>query len=159
MIKIAHRGNTNGPSHKENQPLYLMNAIEAGYDVELDLWMVSDRLWLGHDGPQYLVTESFLLEIGYAAWIHCKNIEALHFLATTFPQLRYFWHQEDDFTLTSDGYIWTYPGRSITDKSIIVSLGSDLPKGNPYGICSDYVVDLAGIEPASSESSIVLLQA
>ena len=25
--------------------------------------------------------------------------------------LNYFWHQTDDFTLTSHGYIWTYPGK------------------------------------------------
>lgn len=132
----------NGPSHRENQPSYLIDAISAGYDVELDLWKIKDLLWLGHDGPQYLIPESFLLDIGYAAWIHCKNLEALDFLATTtFPQLRYFWHQEDDFTLTSTGHIWTYPGKAVTRKSIIVDL--DLAdKDNyvdvAYAVCTDY---------------------
>lgn len=31
-----------------------------------------------------------------------------------------FWHQEDDYALTSSGYIWTYPDKLLTDKSIIV---------------------------------------
>ncbi len=141
LIKIAHRGNLNGPSHKENQTSYLTDAIAAGYDVELDLWKIKDLLWLGHDGPQYLIPESFLLEIGHAAWIHCKNLEALDFLATTLPQLRYFWHQEDDFTLTSNGYIWTYPGKPVTSKSVIVDL--DLADKNnyidvAYAVCTDY---------------------
>jgi hypothetical protein len=137
MIKIAHRGNLNGPSHKENQAYYLMDAIEAGYDVELDLWVINGLLWLGHNGPQYLTTESFLLEIGHAAWIHCKNLEALHFLNTTFPQLNYFWHQEDDYTLTSQGYIWAYPGMPATGRTILVDLENNGGQ-IAHGICSDY---------------------
>lgn len=138
MRKISHRGNLTGPSHRENQAYYLMEAIEAGYDVELDLWRVSDRLWLGHDGPQYLITESFLLEIGHAAWIHCKNLEALHFLNTVFPQLNYFWHQEDDYTLTSQGYIWAYPGQSVSSRAVIVDLLlEDVPE-DAFGVCTDY---------------------
>jgi hypothetical protein len=118
-----------------------MEAIEAGYDVELDLWRVSDLLWLGHDGPQYLITESFLLEIGHAAWIHCKNLAALDFLISTFPQLNYFWHQEDDYTLTSQGHIWAYPGQEVTKNSIIVDLtmnNADKYKNIAYAVCTDY---------------------
>ena len=138
MINIAHRGNISGPSHLENHPEHLLNAISKGYDVELDLWVVSDELWLGHDGPCYKITESFLLEIGYAAWIHCKNIEALDFLVSTFPQLNFFWHQSDDYTITSQGYIWAYPGKSVTVNTVIVDLLSE--RGDvslAYGICSD----------------------
>lgn len=140
MIKIAHRGNTNGPSEMENHPDYILKSIEAGYDIETDLWVVDGSLWLGHDGPEYQVTERFLLDIGHAAWIHCKNIEALYFLNNTFPHLNYFWHQEDSFTLTSQGYIWTYPKNRVTLSSILV----DLDNSNPdnvfaLGVCSDYV--------------------
>ncbi len=142
MIKIAHRGNINGPSHKENQAYYLMDAVDAGYDVELDLWRINDLLWLGHSGPQYLVPESFLLEIGHAAWIHCKNLDALHFLSTTFPQLNYFWHQEDDYTLTSQGYIWAYPGKDTTSNTVIVDLDGTGQYENVFAICSDSVGDL-----------------
>ena len=31
-----------------------------------------------------------------------------------------FEHQEDDVTLTSEGYIWTYPNKQLTDNSIAV---------------------------------------
>lgn len=142
MLKISHRGNLNGPSHRENQPHYLIEAIEAGYDVELDMWKIDDALWLGHDTPDHMISESFLLEIGHAAWIHCKNLEALHFLSTVFPQLNYFWHQKDDYTLTSQGYIWAYPGRETTSNSVIVALDRSLPEGIYHGICSDYVAIL-----------------
>ncbi len=37
MIWIAHRGNLEGPNkERENEPSYLKEAIEAGYDVEVD---------------------------------------------------------------------------------------------------------------------------
>lgn len=142
MIKIAHRGNINGPSHKENQTSYLMDAVNAGYDVEFDLWKINDLLWLGHNGPEYLIKETFLLDIGHAAWIHCKNLDALHFLNTTFPQLNYFWHQEDDYTLTSQGFIWAYPGKEATDRTVLVDLDGTSNKTNIYAICSDRVGEI-----------------
>ena len=142
MIKIAHRGNTNGPSAKENQTGYLMDAVNAGYDVEFDLWKINDLLWLGHNGPEYLIKETFLLDIGHAAWIHCKNLEALYFLNTTFPQLNYFWHQEDDYTLTSQGYIWAYPGKEVTNKTVIVNLDGNDVDGHAFGVCSDRIGEL-----------------
>jgi len=52
----------------------------------------------------------------------------------------YFWHQEDDYTITSEGYIWTYPGKKLFNKSICV-----LPETHDYknlnclGICSDFI--------------------
>lgn len=139
MLKIAHRGNTNGPSHRENQESYLREALAEGYDIELDLWRVSGRLWLGHSGPEYLTSEEFLIDTGHASWIHCKNLEALEFLSTVFPQLNFFWHQIDDFTLTSQGYIWTYPDQPVTKSSVIVDLTSSPPQYEAYGICADYL--------------------
>lgn len=138
MIKIAHRGNINGPSHRENQPMYLADAIAKGFDVEFDLWKIKDLLWLGHDGPQYLINDSFLIDTGANSWIHCKNLDALYYLNSTFPQLNYFWHQEDDHTLTSQGYIWTYPGKDVTPNSVIVDLNSEIEYNKKcYAICKD----------------------
>lgn len=37
MRIIAHRGNLNGPTTKENHPDYLLQAIEAGFDAEADI--------------------------------------------------------------------------------------------------------------------------
>ena len=52
-----------------------------------------------------------------------------------------FWHQKDDVTLTSRGFIWTYPNKKTYNKSIIVInkfiKKQELPKC--MGICSDYV--------------------
>ena len=52
---IAHRGNINGKSCKENSPLYIDNAIKKGFDVEIDIWYYNKELKLGHDYPEYRI--------------------------------------------------------------------------------------------------------
>jgi len=57
--------------------------------------------------------------------------------------INYFWHQTDDFTLTSRGYIWTYPKKEYFEKSVIVNLDESVPKNlKVYGICSDYIENI-----------------
>jgi len=137
MILIAHRGNTEGPNLLENKPEYILKTLES-FDVEIDLW-VSDGLYLGHDMPQYKINSEFLLKNGL--WIHCKNIEALEFCKENCIENNYFYHQIDDVTLTSNGLLWTYPGKILTKWSIAV-----LPEmkkfekiNSAYGICTDYI--------------------
>lgn len=144
MKLIAHRGLTQGPNKLlENHPEQLLNSIKNGYDCEIDLWVINSELWLGHDEPQYLINENFLKDNSLNFWIHAKNLAALRWLATT-TFYKYFWHQNDDFILTSNNFIWTYPGKELTSISIDV-----MPEWNDpefknlnkhcYGICSDYV--------------------
>jgi hypothetical protein len=141
MKLIAHRGLTNGPDvNLENRPDQIERALSQGFDCEIDLRIMDGKFWLGHDDPQYVVDQDFLHQPGL--WVHAKNLDALHWLIST--QLCYFWHQEDDFALTSNGLIWTYPGRPLTAHSIAV-----LPEWqdaelnnidtNCYGVCSDFV--------------------
>lgn len=144
MKLIAHRGLTQGPNKNfENHPEKLLEAIEQGFDCEIDLWVINSELWLGHDNPQYLIKEEFLKSNSLNFWIHAKNLATLRWLtSTTF--YKYFWHQNDDFVLTSNNFIWTFPGKELTSVSINV-----LPEWydpefknlntNCYGICSDYV--------------------
>lgn len=141
MIKIAHRGNTKGPSENENNPINLIVAISLGFDIEVDIWMSIDGIYLGHDSPQYAIDETFLEDIKEHAWFHCKNIEALGYFVNNMPDAKYFWHQEDDHTLTSNGYIWTYPGKTVTNKSIVVlTEPADLSiYKDAYGVCTDYL--------------------
>jgi hypothetical protein len=153
MKLISHRGNIEGPnSLEENNPVYIDLAIEKGYDVEIDIWYdhFDNSFYLGHDEPQYAISLYWLAQRMDNLWIHCKNIDALfHFVHNT-GGYNYFWHQEDDYTLTSKGYIWTYPGKSYTPKSIVVmpewnntvEKFFDLDIFGAYGICSDYVLKL-----------------
>jgi hypothetical protein len=136
MIKIAHRGNVDGPGPLENSPGLIYHAIQKGFNVEVDIRLINSTWYLGHDFSQYPVGDIFVDNIKDVAWFHCKNINALNALDKN--KHMFFWHQEDDFTLTSNGYIWTYPGKNVTEKSIIVDLNLDYKYNNVYGICTDY---------------------
>lgn len=142
MRKISHRGNRSGSNPlDENNPVVIVSTIAVGYDVEVDVWFTETAVYLGHDEPTHLVDETFLEDIKDEAWFHCKNIGALNYFVNHMPDAKYFWHQNDDYTLTSNGYIWTYPGKDITNKSIIVlTEPEDLSKyKDAYGVCTDYL--------------------
>lgn len=141
---IAHRGLLEGPdAAKENNPDQIFVARDMGYDSEVDLWRVHGEMWLGHDKPTYQITEKLLYNL--PLWIHAKNIEALKWLTCT-EGLRYFWHQGDDCTLTSNGYIWTYPEKPLTERSIrLMPEWHDpelktLKETQCYAICTDWVL-------------------
>jgi hypothetical protein len=142
MIKISHRGNINGREiEKENEPSFIDLAISKGYQAEIDVWMINDSLYLGHDHPQYVIPFEWLVARNEKLWIHCKNVESLAFLIENGEYLNFFWHQEDDMVLTSKKYIWTYPGKILSKKSIAVlpELKKDWNLSIALGICSDYV--------------------
>lgn len=126
---------------RENSPDYLLEAIALGFDVEVDVWVLGELIYLGHSSPEYLVDENFLLEIASVGWFHCKNLEALEFFSCRGDLYTYFWHQEDDFTLTSNNYIWTYPGKNYGSRSIIVDLSESYSysEGDIYAVCADYL--------------------
>jgi hypothetical protein len=139
---ISHRGNINGRvPQNENHPDYIDEAIHAGYDVEIDLWYVNDKLWLGHDEAQYETSLSWLANRGDKLWIHCKNHEAMsYFVQYHLLNMNWFWHQEDDMVLTSKRHIWAYPGKQPIKNSIAVmpEIHSD-DVSLCIGICSDVI--------------------
>jgi hypothetical protein len=141
MILISHRGNIDGKyPEQENNPKYIDEAIQLGYDVEIDIWYVDGKLLLGHDNPQYEVDFQWFRDRISKLWVHCKNIESLVYFKDCGYNINYFWHQEDDIALTSLGYIWAYPGRSTIKSRIAV-----LPElhnedvTDCFGVCSDYI--------------------
>jgi hypothetical protein len=140
MIYISHRGNIDGKKpHLENQPEYIDDAIALGYDVEIDVWMIEGVLLLGHDEPQYGITQDWLNERYDNLWIHCKNIEVMEWF-NILRSYHYFWHEEDTLTLTSRGVVWAYPGKQPIKGSIAV-----MPERSSddvsicIGICSDVI--------------------
>ena len=139
MILIAHRGNVNGPKpERENTTDYIEEALSLGYEAEIDVWGRS-QLWLGHDKAENPCPIKFLMKHRKKLWIHCKNLEAMHTLRE-FPSLNFFWHEEDRFTLTSQRFIWTYPGNRVCNKSVVVM--RDIKEHNGqicFGICADYL--------------------
>lgn len=145
MIKIAHRGNIDGPNpSKENHPDYLKKALDLGYDAEVDVWLIDKKFLLGHDGPQYEISPSFLYNDRF--WIHAKNIPAISTLNASATSgrshlINCFFHGADDCVLTSSGWIWTYPGKAIIGPSAIAVMPERVPDwdiSKASGICSDY---------------------
>ncbi|HSW76558.1 MAG TPA: hypothetical protein VLG50_05910 [Candidatus Saccharimonadales bacterium] len=146
MLKIAHRGNLNGPNpNMENHPDYILNAIKQGYHVEIDLRQKDGQLYLGHDEPQYKIDKQFIIELQDYLWIHCKDIESLMYCAVHFGDANYFWHQQDDYTITSRGNIWVYPGCRLVDKNTNRYIICVLPEVDATyvkyatGICTDHI--------------------
>lgn len=141
---ISHRGNTNGKfEYWENEPTYIDFAISKGFDVEIDLWYKDKMLWLGHDKPDYGINIEWIKHRISKLWIHCKNVDALLYLKNNKEvgqHTNYFWHQNDDVTLTSFNYIWAYPGKQPIEGSIAVM--PEINNDNTdkcYGICSDFI--------------------
>jgi len=140
MLLIAHRGNVSGPRTEfENNPIYIDKAIELGYDVEIDVWFVNNKLFLGHDEPQYKIDLDYLRNDRF--WCHCKNLAALRLLIDN--DVHCFFHEDDEATLTSERYIWTFPNKELMERSICVmperGVNGDIEVC--AGICSDHVED------------------
>jgi hypothetical protein len=139
MILISHRGNINGRIiEAENRPDYIDDTIHLGYEVEIDMWWINSRIYLGHDEPQYEVSDDWLGDRIDKLWVHCKNVELLNWIRST--SLHYFWHENDTVTLTSKNYIWAYPGKQpiIGSIAVIPELYND-GISKCLGICSDYI--------------------
>ena len=140
---ISHRGNLYGPNlSEENKPAYIDKAINAGYTVEIDVRYRGGDFYLGHDNSDYLIGLCWLKERKEQLIIHCKNLKALFLLK---DEYHCFWHGNDDYTLTTKGLIWTYPGKEVGPDCVIVDV--DTPtrvkintwKTNLFhGVCTDY---------------------
>jgi hypothetical protein len=149
MIYIAHRGNTTGPQPlNENDPRYLETALYEGFHIEIDVWYLNGNFLLGHDVPIHFVKAAFLIREGI--WCHAKNIEALARLLGMGAHC--FWHENDAYTLTSRGMIWTFPGKTLGSHRAVANavlvmpelcnmIGPDfsLRTSQINAICSDYV--------------------
>lgn len=146
MIKISHRGNIKGVNPElENTPEYIDNALLLADMCEVDVWMIDKELYLSHDYPkeEHKISEDFLSERRTRLIIHCKNIESLIYFQSQFGVYHYFWHQEDNYTLTSYGWIWAYPNITVSEKCLSIAVmpeeGMDL--SNFSGVCADNIID------------------
>jgi len=145
MKLISHRGNIFKKNiDLENSPSYIDEAIDNLYDVEIDLWFMENKIYLGHDKPQYQINLDFLTQRQEKIWIHCKNFDSLRLLYGT--NFNFFWHEKDKYTLTSKGIIWAYPGQNLSEECVCV-MPETINNYNEeeikkcYGICSDIIVN------------------
>jgi hypothetical protein len=143
MKVIAHRGNIGGKDPKiENHPDQILLCFEKGYDCEIDVWYIDGRLFLGHDMPQYEIKLEFIIDNVNKLWCHCKHLESLQYLIG-FNNINCFYHNTDDYILTSHNYIWTYPGKPMPYKNgvcVMPEWNKDIKydKDGIVGICTDY---------------------
>ena len=142
MLIISHRGNLEGENiNTENSPSQIEAAINFGYDVEIDLWLIDNHFMLGHDKPEHLISLDWLLLNEKYLWVHCKNFEAIDYLSKNQINLNYFFHDSDDLTLTSRNFMWIYPKKTYSNNSVIVCKDDDefknYLKNPPLGVCTD----------------------
>jgi len=143
---IAHRGNVSAPNlDRENHPNYVVEAIEQGFDVEIDVWLIDDCWWLGHDAPEHSIAIGFFEKYHMHLWLHAKNKPAYDKLISEHANFNTFSHTTEPSVMTSLGIEWVYPGYPLGENSICVLPEivpnsynvSDLKKCK--GICSDYI--------------------
>ncbi|RLI47014.1 hypothetical protein DRO61_08515 [Candidatus Bathyarchaeota archaeon] len=153
---IAHRGITDGNySGKENLIHTIMESLSKGYEVEVDVRIYKGELYLGHDERQEKVSDlwSSMTRNGMwlesNLWYHCKDSGSMDYFNKSSIS-NYFFHDTDDFTLTSKGFIWTanlvgcYPNNTIVvakNKEHTLSQSET----NCYGICSPFIGVLSDV--------------
>ena len=99
MYFISHRGNIDGIiKENENKPDYINQALASGFEVEVDVRFENDKVFLGHDYNQFEIDKKFLLNEKLCC--HAKTRDAL--IALQKIKAHYFWHQNDDYTITSE---------------------------------------------------------
>ncbi len=142
---ISHRGNLFGPNpDKENHPDYITMTLSQGFHVEIDVWFLDNKWFLGHDEPQYEIDIEFLKNP--KLWVHAKNHHALSELVAHHKKdIHFFSHDQDPVILTSNAIPWAYPGENIDNQTICVMPERVYGKYtqnelyNCLGICSDYI--------------------
>jgi len=147
MRLIAHRGNISGPNKElENKVDYIEEAIDQGYDVEIDLRLKNKSLFLGHDYPQYQVDLNWLIKRKNNLWIHCKDLESICYLRKTdiYNSLNYFGHDNDDYVLTSQNFLFCKPMKKCNDHCVLVMpefYNYEVFNEKCYGILTDYSIN------------------
>lgn len=152
---ISHRGNLNGPNPDyENKCSYIEDAIQGGYQVEVDLWVNEPKddsgyqIYLSHDQPTFKDRTSieWLLKYQFELLIHCKNKEAVEY-AMKFLDGEWFSHDQDRWAGTSESHLICYGQESdIIDDDLVILMMPEhhniknFPK-NIYAICTDLVRD------------------
>ena len=115
---IAHRCNLEGKSDNENTLSGIINCINQGFSVEIDVRYIDGKYYLGHDFPQEEISLFLMSSLCDRLFIHCKNIEALQQLRA-YAELNIFGHSEDEFVITSRGDVFCSVG-TVHDRTICV---------------------------------------
>lgn len=144
MKFIAHRGYIQGDRKDiENTLPQIDLALSFDLDVEIDVRLKGDKLFLGHDRPQEEVSLDFLKKHRNRLWVHAKTLETFLYLLDISPRLNIFCQDKDPVVLTTYNKIWTHPTQLLyTEDSIAVKFryeaGFVIDNMRLYGVCSNY---------------------
>ena len=111
-----------------------LEQLEELLEIDICKWD-GKNFYLGHDEPQEAVSPAWLE--GRPLWIHAKDHVALHELID--QNLHCFWHNTDRYSLTSNGWIWAYPGEPGGKRAITVFPEKNKDWKKFSGICSDNI--------------------
>lgn len=143
MRFIAHRGNVKGPKPEwENKKSYIRQALQLGFDVEIDVSYIDGKLFLGHDEPGEEVSLEYLSSS--SLWVHAKTAATFAYL-TGFSEINTFLQSEEAIVVSSRQYLWNHSKcTDFTPRSVAVVLDYDKEFLSKYvkisGVCSDYVL-------------------
>jgi hypothetical protein len=116
-LRVYHRGNSARDLSVENNPKKLLELVRRGRHIELDIWTVGNKLFVGHDRPDVEVTYDWLLAVEPRALIHCKDGRTFSVLRRYFAcrgiAANLFYHTSEDYALSTGGWVITYPGKPV----------------------------------------------
>lgn len=119
MKIISNRGNLSGKnSCVENHPLSVEAALEKGYMVNVDCWVIADLPKFGNTSPMYDVHPNFLKNDKLI--FRAKNIEAMQYLMKN--RYHCYWNEHDKYCLTSRGLLICSTGMPAIKHSESVAL-------------------------------------
>lgn len=125
MKVIAHRAKDGSNWEKQNEPKQIEIMIKHGFDCEIDLRVINNLLYLGHDLPEYEIFEDFLINNSEHLFIHCKDFASIKYLKYYEEKygirFHYFTHENDRYHLTSLNKILTSDLSTISEDIIYIS--------------------------------------
>lgn len=107
MRLISNRGNLTGIEENENQPDYIDRALALGFDVNVDLWLKDNNLYLGTYKPEFKMDLDWFEKHHQKLWLHCHDLELLarfYDLDMMGTRLNYYYNEKELLTKTSKGY-------------------------------------------------------
>jgi len=140
-------GDTNYKIRKRepNTKSAIEQALEYCDMVEVDVWLIGNNWYLGHDLPTEQISWDYIVDHMDKLLLHCKNVEALGKLVHVqreflLSNLHFFWHDKDKYTLTSQNVLVAYPGSVVVVNCINMmpeNAGYRVPSNGCWGVCTD----------------------
>lgn len=136
MIIISHGGNLNGNAQTANTQTAVDQALAAGFDAMVDVWLESGQYMIGIDSPTEAVGDSWLRRP--RMWCRARSGEALQKMQE--DMIHCFWMDESPYTVTSRNGLLCNTGFYLP-KGIATILGGPGEfqggKDSIAGVCTD----------------------